>query len=129
MATFLRLVIADLHVADFHTSRVAVNRPRILLYPVNAVRISHIVIDINHADRVVRTDSYIISIISRSVEQITVYSVDESFTIFTFFFEVYLPFIVVVFRVYDDGIVLLGVRAAYQRDTESICITCRLYGE
>ena len=70
-----------------------------------------------------------ISIISRSVEQIPVYSVDESFTFFTFFFEVYLSLVIVVFRIHYNGIILFGVRTAYQRDTESICIACRLYGK
>lgn len=98
-------------------------------HTIYAVCISHIIIDINHADRVVRTDSYMISIISRSVEQIPVYSVDESFTFFTFFFEVYLSLVIVVFRIHYNGIILFGVRTAYQRDTESICIACRLYGK
>ena len=111
-------------VANLDVATVVVDAPAVLLNTVDAVGVSVGVVDVHHHDGVVGVDVDAIYIVGRTREIVAVDAFDEALTALAFLFEVHLAG-VLVFRVDNHGVILLGVGATHKGNTEFVPVVAR----
>ena len=113
------LIITDVNVAQLDGTAITVDRPAILLVAVYAVCVSHVVVDVDHAHRIVSIHGHLVFVVGRSVKYVTVNSVNETLAGRAFLLEVDLA-PAIALGIYYYGIIFLRVRATAERDAELV---------
>ena len=73
------LLLTNLYVADGNGAAIVVDAPAILLDAVDTLGIGTDIVNVKRQDGVVGVDIYVVSVISRTLEPITVNTLDEAF--------------------------------------------------
>jgi len=93
--------LAHFNIANGNRTTITVDTPAVLLDTVNTISIVTYIVDVHYTYAVVRINRYIVSVIRRAREYITVDAIDETLTGCSLFFEVYLA-VGIAFRVDDQ---------------------------
>ena len=84
----MRLVLANLQVANCDVSTIVVDTPAVLLDAIDAVGIANGIVDIHHADTIVGVDGNIIHVITWTSKVISINAFNESLATIAFFLKV-----------------------------------------
>jgi hypothetical protein len=124
LADMKQLLLKDAEVADGNASPIIIDAPAVLLDAIDALGVSTYIVDVKNADGVVGEKVYLVDIVFRTSEIVAVDAFDEALTALAFLFEVHLAG-VLVFRIDNHGVILLGVGATHEGNTEFVPIVAR----
>ena len=120
--------MTDSKVAYINLSAIIIYAPAVLLCTIDAVCIAAYVVDIHNGNTVIRVNSDMINIISRTREVISVSSCNESHSCFAFLLEINLTCIVIL-RINNHRVILLRITSTDEGNAELISVGCSLHCE